>query len=104
MELELVHNCKYLWLIINCNGSFKLAITELKYKAFRAMYALIGKCRTLGLPIDLQLELFDNIIVPIILYGCEVWGPQNYIETEKLHLKYLKHILGVHGRTTNNMV
>ncbi len=68
------------------------------------MYALIGKCRNLGLPIDLQFELFDRMIVPIILYGCEVWGPEHYIETEKLHLKSFKHILGVHGRTTNNIV
>ncbi len=104
MELELVHNVKYLGLIINFNGSFKLAITELKNQASRVMYALIGKCRKLGLPIDLQLELFDRNIVPIMLYDCEVWGPENYIETEKLHLNFFKHILGVHGRTTNNMV
>ncbi len=63
------------------------------------MYAIIGKCRKLGLPIDLQRELFDRMIVPIMLYGCEVWGPENYIETETLNLKCLKHILGVHGRT-----
>ncbi len=31
-------------------------------------------------------------------------GPENYVETEKLNLKCLKHILGVHGRTTNNML
>ncbi len=43
VELELVHNFKYLGLIINFNGSFKLAITELKNQASRAMYALIGK-------------------------------------------------------------
>ncbi len=30
VELELVHNFKYLGLIINFNGSLKLAITELK--------------------------------------------------------------------------
>ncbi len=73
VELELVHNCKNLGLIINFNGSFKLAITELKYQASRVMYALIGKCRKLSLPIDLQHELFDRMIVPIMLYGCEVW-------------------------------
>ncbi len=104
VELELVHNFKYLGLTINLNGSFKLAITELKYQASRAMYALISKCRKLGLPIDLQLELFDRVIVPIMLYGCKVWGPENYIETEKIYFKFLKHILRVHGRTTNNMV
>ncbi len=64
MELELVHNVKYLGLIINCNGYFKLAITELKNQASSVIFALIGKCRNLGLHIDLQLELFDRMIVP----------------------------------------
>ncbi len=102
MELELVEQFKYLGLIINFNGSFKWAITGIK-KASRAMYVLIGKWRKLGLLIHLQIELFDRMIVPIILYSCEVWWPENYTETEKLHLKFLKHILVVHGRTTNNM-
>jgi hypothetical protein len=47
VELELV-DFKYLGLIINFNGSFKLAVTELKKKqASSAMYALIGKCSRL---------------------------------------------------------
>ncbi len=80
----------------------KVAITQLKNQASRVMYALIGKCRKLGLSTDLLLELYDRMIVPIMLYGCEVWGPENYTETEKLHLKFCKHLLGIHGRTTNN--
>ncbi len=59
------------------------------------MYVLIGKCRKLGLSIDLQLELFDRMIVQFMLYG---------YRNEKLHLKFLKHILGVCGRITNNMI
>ncbi len=67
------------------------------------MYALITKFRKLGLSIDLQIEIFDRMIVPIMLYCFEVWGPENYTETDKLHLKFFKHILGVHGRNTNTM-
>ncbi len=37
-----------------------------------AMYTLIHKCRKLGITIDLQLELFDRMIVQNMLYGCEV--------------------------------
>lgn len=53
--------------------------------------------------IDLQPELFERMIFPIKLYGCEVWGSNNYTETETLHLKYFKLILDFDGRTTNNM-
>ncbi len=54
VELELMKHFKYVGLIINSNCSFKLAITELKKQASRAVYAFIGKCRKLG--IDLQHE------------------------------------------------
>ena len=26
------------------------------------------------LPVDLSLQLFDNLVLPVLLYGCEVWG------------------------------
>ncbi len=101
VELELVEHFKYLGLIINFNVSSNYWAEK---NASRAMYELIGKSRKLILQIDLQNELFDTMIVPIMLYGCKVWGPENYTETQTLHLTFLKHILRVHGRTTNNMV
>ena len=27
------------------------------------------------LPLDIQVELFDRLIVPVLLCGCEVWCP-----------------------------
>ena len=41
------------------------------------MYSLLQKCRKLDLAIDIQLQLFDSLILPICLYGCEVWGFKN---------------------------
>ena len=40
------------------------------------MFFLLRKARSLQLPIDLQLHLFDKNVSPVILYGCEVclWG------------------------------
>ncbi len=102
--LEIVEDYKYLGLIINYNGSFKSAISALKCQASRAMYSLISKCRRLSLPIDIQLHLFDALVLPIMLYGCEIWGTGDYEELEILHRKFLKHILRVSGKTTNNMV
>ncbi len=37
-------------------------------------------CDLFDKQIDLQIALFDRMIVPIMLYGCEVWGPENYTE------------------------
>ena len=103
-ELELVTEYKYLGLTISYNGSFKIGVQELHKQASRAMYALLAKSRKLSLPIDIQLQLFDALVVPILLYGCEVWGFQNIDCVEKLHRKYLKYILGVKSSTSNSVI
>ena len=104
-ELEIVHNFKYLGIVFNFNGSFKLGIEQLKSQASRAMFSLLNKCRTFDLPIDITLELFDCLVVTQMLYACEVWGENKGVEIlEKLHLKFLKYVLKVKQNTCNNMV
>ena len=56
------------------------------------MHLLLGRVRKLNLPLDLQLIVFDHTIVPILLYGCEVWGFENMDITERLHSEFLKKI------------
>ena len=56
------------------NRQFTLAKMYAVDEAKRAMISLYKKIRILGLPIDCQLKLFDSAIVPILTYGCEVWG------------------------------
>ena len=72
--------------------------------ATRAMYSLLQRGMKLGLSIDIKLQLFDSLIVPICLYGCEVWGFKNIELIEKLHLQYCKSILHVNKSTPTCMV
>ena len=58
----------------------------------------------LDLPTDLQLELFDSLIMPTLLYGCEIWGFENITMIEKINLKYLKYILGLKQTTPTCIV
>jgi sialic acid synthase SpsE len=83
---------------------FNNALEALRNQADRAMFALIGKCKKLCLPVDIQLQLFDALVKPILLYGSEVWGYENIILLERLQLKFLKILLNVNRSTTNNMV
>ena len=68
------------------------------------MFSLLNRCNALQLPIDIQLELFDRIVVPIIIYGCEIWGYEGTKTLECLHLKFLKYILNVKKSTPNFMI
>ena len=56
---------------------------------------MIAKGRKFSLPIDLQLELFDAMVLLIITYGCEIWGYKVLKVIEIVHLTFLKHDLGV---------
>lgn len=103
-SLEVVHCFKYLGITMNHDGSFKNAIEELYEQASRAMYSLLCKCRTLELPVNVAVDLFDKLVSPVMRYSCEVWGFEKTDELEKLHLKFLKHILKVKTSTCNNMV
>ena len=57
------------------------------------MYLLRKRIVNLHLPIDCQLKLFDQTIVPILLYGSEVISFEKMHLIEKIHLDFLKGIL-----------
>ena len=57
----------------------------------KAMYLILKKARVQKLPIELritaQLDLFHNIVLPILLYSSEVMGIKNN-DLLKLHGKF----------------
>ena len=72
-EIEIVTQVKYLGLVLSKSGSFTNAKKDLINRASKAMFAVLRKNRQFNLSIDCQLDLFDNIIKPMLLYGCEIW-------------------------------
>ncbi len=77
---------------------------ELKEQATRAMYSIIGKARKFDLPVDIQIELFNAMVLPVLAYGSELCGHYIIREFELLYLKFLKHLLFAHKNTSNDMV
>lgn len=75
--IEVVTEFNYLGIVFSRSGSFKLEIQKLAEKATKALYEVLKKGRLHNLSIQCQLDLFDKIVQPILLYGCEVWGFSN---------------------------
>ena len=105
----------YLGLEMTASGSFTQSITKLCEKAQKVIFK-IQRSFGYDLPVKVGLKLFDCLIKPILLYGCQIWGSFLFksemfsgIETdifdklsfETVHLKVLKILLGVHKNTTN---
>ena len=55
------------------------------------MYKLKEYCLSPGI----LCELFDAFVSSILNYDCEVWGFSKSKDIEKIHLKFLKLLLGV---------
>jgi hypothetical protein len=103
-HVEVVDDYIYLGTTMNYNGRFNKAIHKQVVQAKRAMFSLLTKARRLDLPVDIQCELFEKMIVPILLYGSEVWGFSNIHETEVLYRNFLKNLLKLNRSTPSCIV
>ena len=59
----------------NAACSFKPCLKDLGSKATRALFAVNSRYKLHKLPVHIALKLFESLIVPIHLSGCEIWGP-----------------------------
>ena len=68
-------------------------------KGRKPMFAITTKARTMGLSLSCQIHLFKVIIIPILLYGCEVWGFENLKIIESVQTDFCKLLLKLNKRT-----
>ena len=104
LPIKSVKEFKYLGVLFTQNGRFVQNIKKISELACKAMYLLRKRIVNLQLPVDCQLKLFDQTIVPILLYGSEVCGFKNLHVIEKIHLDFLKIILKMKKCTPHVMV
>ena len=102
--LEVTDGYSQLGVQFNLNNKFTRGKALQVNQAQRALYSLLTKSRSLNLLIDLQLHLFDQLVLPILLYVCEVRGFEELKIMESFHLKFLENILRVNKYTPNCMV
>ena len=62
------------------------------------------KIKDFDLLYDLQLDIFNKTIKPILLYGSEVWGFGNCEIIERVHLKFIKYIFKLKKSTPSHMI
>ena len=101
-RIEFVKEFNYLGLILSRGGSYQKTLQNNVRKATVAMYSILKKGRLLNLSVKCQYELFDKIVKPILMYGCEIWGFSKVDIIERLHLKFCKLLLNLKKGTPNN--
>ena len=103
-EIEIVDEYKYLGIVLGKSGSNVAAKKHIVEQANKALFSLLQKIRSLSLPLDSQIDLFNKTIKPILLYGCEVWGIGNLDTIERVQLKFYKNILNLKKSTPTFMI
>ena len=102
--IEVVGEYVYLGVIFNYNGLFTKAINKQITQAKKAMFALLEKAKILKLPIDITYELFERMVLPILLYGSEVWGACDLSKVEIFHRNFIRILLKTFKFTPNCML
>ena len=103
--IEVTNSYLYLGVEITNTGNFTKASDVLYKKALKALFSIYSSLdvRSDERNASLFIKLFDSLVKPVLLYGCEIWGsiaksPKNVIN--KFVNKFYKTLLGVPQHTS----
>ena len=85
----------YLGVVLKYNNTFQAALKNNVDKAKKALFKLDVLMSKIDLEIVTKLHLFDVMIKPILLYGCEVWGHEDIEQIEVFHRNFLRRLLRI---------
>ena len=103
-KIEIVKESKYLGILLGQRGSFLTTKKFIAEQASKAMFCLLRKIKPLQLPLDIQIDLFNKIVKPVLLYGFAVCGFGNLYHIERVELRYFKYISNLKNSTTSAMI
>ena len=102
-KLENVKQYEYLGILFTNSGSMVPAMEQQYRKGMKAWYALTNAIpsRMIG-NVEYIMRLFDALVVPVALYGSELWAfrVNEKSPLERLNLRMCKYVLGVTKRTS----
>ena len=92
----------YLGINLSYTGKFSAAQTTLSDQARKAIFSL-KRCtyKLSSTTPQLMCFLFDTLIKPILMYGCEVWGFCPSTVVERVHLQFCKEFLKLRKSSSN---
>lgn len=102
-KVEVVSTYKYLGIIISSSGNWFKAQETLAGQASKAIFILKKRIHKFGvLSPQLVFKMFDTMILPIMMYGSEIWGFHPCKQLDIVHNKFCKFYLGL-GQSTPNI-
>ena len=103
--MDVVSSYKYLGIIFSIKLKWTLAKKTLAAQARKAIGLIFRYHYQCGnLPVGAAKILFDKMITPILLYGCDVWGWEYCDQIENVQFYFYKRKLGLGSHTSHTAV
>ena len=93
--IERVDTFCYLGIMLKYNNTFQAAMKNNVDKAKKALFKLDVLMSRIDLEIDTKIHLFDVMIKPLLLYGCEEWGHGDIEQIEVFHRNFFRRLLRI---------
>ncbi|CAL4122579.1 unnamed protein product, partial [Meganyctiphanes norvegica] len=103
-SIDVVDDYVYLGTTFNYNGTFNKAKAKQALQARKASYSLITRIKQLNLTLEVSIELFERLIIPILLYGSEIWGFECPKQLQAMFNKTMRKFLKLHKFTPMCMI
>ena len=102
--INVVDDYVYLGTTFNYNGTFNKAKAKQALQAKKATFSLITKIKQLNLTFETSIELFERLIIPVLLYGSEIWGYENPKQLQTMVNNVMRKFLRLHKSTPMCMI
>jgi len=103
--VEIVNCFTYLGICLSYTGSFAKTQVTLAKQGRKAIFSLKKMVKQFsGLDPIMLCDLFDKLVLPILTYGCEVWGFHPSDAIERVHRDFMRYVLNVKTTTLNEFV
>ena len=103
-SINVVEDYVYLGTTFNYNGKFNKAKAKQVLQAKKANFSLQAKTRELNLAVDTFTELFERLIIPVLLYGSEIWGYEDLNQLQVTCNNVMRRFLKLHKTTPMRML
>ena len=101
VDIEIVNQFNYLGVVFTPGGSFIQAAKTLSGKAIRALCSLLSLTKSMEIPLNIMINLYNSFVCSILFYACEIWGFSSAISIDKVQRKFCRWMLNVKQSTHN---